>query len=314
MKELIKTLRSNIAHLTNTTAGKMQIYLPNAQTRNVLMTPIKANILEAYGRLHMYLLANYQPDEYLAMGAMSPEEVSGLLSAKADPTFAPTSSSAFESRPFPSSSSVLAPVALDLSGGSGRDDYLKVPAAQAPAEGDAASLPTPQAAAAEEAAARQRAEQVAGTEAAKQATQKAAAAEAAKKNEREAAAATVAKRAAEEAEAVRQVQEEHDARRRAKEEEEAAKQAQGQSVLAAAKQAAEAEAARRAQEEEAAEKAAAAAAAQHGVGGGVGCGLGETVPRGRRKRLLPPLPRRRCGLLCVSLLAHKLNSCPKSEL
>jgi len=177
MKELIKTLRSNIAHLTNTTAGKMQIYLPNAQTRNVLMTPIKANILEAYGRLHMYLLANYQPDEYLAMGAMSPEEVSGLLSAKADPTCAPSSSSAFESRPPPSPSSASAPVALDLSGGSGRDDDLKLPAAQAPAVGDAASL---RPAASEEAAARQRAEQVAGAEAAKQAAQKAAAAEAAK--------------------------------------------------------------------------------------------------------------------------------------
>jgi len=57
----MKDLRASAEEFTNTTVGKMQLYLPNQQTRNVLLTPIKANILEAYGRLHMYLLAEYQP-------------------------------------------------------------------------------------------------------------------------------------------------------------------------------------------------------------------------------------------------------------
>ena len=57
----MKDLRASAGEFARTTVGKMQLYLPNQQTRNVLLTPIKANILEAYGRLHMYLLAEYQP-------------------------------------------------------------------------------------------------------------------------------------------------------------------------------------------------------------------------------------------------------------
>jgi hypothetical protein len=43
----MKTLRGNILQLTSTTAGKMQLYLPNAQTRNVLLTPIKVRLVLA---------------------------------------------------------------------------------------------------------------------------------------------------------------------------------------------------------------------------------------------------------------------------
>ena len=117
----------------------------------------------------MYLLANYQPDEYLAMGTISPEEVSGLLSAQPDPTqaFATLSSASSSAvRPPPSPSATSAPVALDLSGGSVPEDLrpmsedrdVELMAAQAPAPTDKAPLSVPPATAADEVAARQRAE------------------------------------------------------------------------------------------------------------------------------------------------------------
>lgn len=67
IKALMQELRASVEEFTCNTVAKMQLYLPNQQTRNVLLTPIKANILEAYGRLHMYLLAEYQPGVALVL-------------------------------------------------------------------------------------------------------------------------------------------------------------------------------------------------------------------------------------------------------
>ena len=72
MKELMASLRASVKDLTHRLVGKVALYLPNEQTRKVLLTPIKANILEAYARLHVYLLAEFEPDEYLAFGAITP--------------------------------------------------------------------------------------------------------------------------------------------------------------------------------------------------------------------------------------------------
>eukprot|EP00961_Rhodomonas_salina_P260468 3519903-Rhodomonas_salina.1 len=58
----------------------MQLYLPNPQTRGVLLTAIRTSITESYARLHAYILAEYSPEEYLAMKVWSPQVGLCLLS------------------------------------------------------------------------------------------------------------------------------------------------------------------------------------------------------------------------------------------
>ena len=135
IKELMQGLRGSVTEFTGGTLPKMQLYLPNQQTRNVLVTPIKANILEAYGRLHMYLLADFQPDEYVAMGAISPDELSQMLNhaPKVEAGLgrsAAGGSGGVNEAPTPPSPAVRSqPVELELGGGSGGARVLTAAAA-----------------------------------------------------------------------------------------------------------------------------------------------------------------------------------------
>lgn len=135
IKELMQGLRGSVKEFTGSTLPKMQLYLPNQQTRNVLVTPIKANILEAYGRLHMYLLADYQPDEYVAMGAISPDELSQMLNLAPNVEAglgrsAAGGSGGVNEAPTPPSPAVRSqPVELELGGGLGGAQVLTAAAA-----------------------------------------------------------------------------------------------------------------------------------------------------------------------------------------
>lgn len=68
-------MKKNVHVFTTDVVTKMELYLPNQQTRNVLLMPIKTNVIDAYHRLHQYLLSEFQPDEYIALGVWTPEEV-----------------------------------------------------------------------------------------------------------------------------------------------------------------------------------------------------------------------------------------------
>ncbi len=50
VKELMGGVQSAVAAFNETNLAKMQLYLPNPQTRGVLLTPIRSTIVESYAR------------------------------------------------------------------------------------------------------------------------------------------------------------------------------------------------------------------------------------------------------------------------
>ena len=79
IKELMAHLKRTVAAFNAETVPKMALYLANPQTRNVLLTPIRNNIVDAYSRVHNYLLAEFEPEEYVSMSVLAPEELAALL-------------------------------------------------------------------------------------------------------------------------------------------------------------------------------------------------------------------------------------------
>jgi hypothetical protein len=79
VKELMAHLKRTVAAFNAETVPKMALYLSNPQTRNVLLTPIRNNIVDAYSRVHNYLLAEFESEEYVAMSVLAPEELAAML-------------------------------------------------------------------------------------------------------------------------------------------------------------------------------------------------------------------------------------------